>query len=164
MAEIPSTDDLMPGWQALSTTGRLSETQAKLAETQDELSDTLGMMVDLLYALDAFQIESGADRNAAYATGIEAVRQLRQERDQAYAELDALKLSRAATDAELAAAYREIADLKAQAEIKARQHARTRGFLTTAAQDLSLTRAQLDDLIAELSHARAQVFSTEESE
>lgn len=37
----PSTDDLMPGWQALSTSARLRETQAALAASQDDLTRAL---------------------------------------------------------------------------------------------------------------------------
>jgi exonuclease VII small subunit len=50
-----------------------------LAASQQDLTRARGQVVDLLYIIDAFQIESGADRNASYATGIEAVRKLRQD-------------------------------------------------------------------------------------
>lgn len=62
-----------------STSARLRETQAALAASQQDLTRARGRVVDLLYIIDAFQVESGADRNASYATGIEAVRKLRQD-------------------------------------------------------------------------------------
>jgi hypothetical protein len=66
-----------------SVKAELAATKAALAASQQDLTGARGQIVDLLYILDAFQIESGADRNAALQTGIEAVRQLRRERDEA---------------------------------------------------------------------------------
>jgi len=69
-----------------STSAQLRQTQQDLAASQADLTATRGTVVDLLYIIDAFQIESGADRNASAQTGIEAVRRLRGERDEARAE------------------------------------------------------------------------------
>jgi hypothetical protein len=69
-----------------STSAKLRQTQQDLAASQADLTATRGTVVDLLYIIDAFQIESGADRNASAQTGIEAVRRLRGERDEARAQ------------------------------------------------------------------------------
>jgi len=41
VSDLPSTDDLMPGWHALSTSARLRETQAALAASQADLTRAL---------------------------------------------------------------------------------------------------------------------------
>jgi hypothetical protein len=78
-----------------STSAQLRATQAAFAASQQDLTAARGTIVDLLYILDAFQVESGADRNASYETGIEAVRQLHADLAQAQRERDG---ARAAAD------------------------------------------------------------------
>jgi septal ring factor EnvC (AmiA/AmiB activator) len=93
----PEPAPLSEKWAAMpaeSTSARLRHVQEALAASQQDLTATRGQVVDLLYILDAFQIESGADRNAALQTGIDAVRQTR-------AELEQLRTAAAAVLAEL---------------------------------------------------------------
>jgi len=78
----------LPGGE--STAAQLRQTQSALSASQADLTATRGQVVDLLYIIDAFQIESGADREAAYSAGIEAVRQLRADLTRAEQERDAL--------------------------------------------------------------------------
>lgn len=69
----------------------LARVEVERDDARAELTAARGRIVDLLYIIDAFQIESGADRNASYETGIAAVRQLRSELDTARAELEQLR-------------------------------------------------------------------------
>ena len=100
---MSAEDPAVQGWQAAteqaasrsSTSSTARRLEAELEQTRrdynavileraalaDELTAARGRIVDLLYIIDAFQVESGADRNAAYQTGIEAVRQLRIENE-----------------------------------------------------------------------------------
>jgi hypothetical protein len=74
----PSTET----WRAAlgqSTSAQLRQTQAALAKSQADLTSKYATIVELLAIIDAFQVESGADRNACSATGIEAVRRMRED-------------------------------------------------------------------------------------
>lgn len=75
--------------------------QQSLAASQADLTSTRGRVVDLLYIIDAFQIESGADREASYATGIEAVRRMRADLTRAEWNADNAKLRERLDVAEL---------------------------------------------------------------
>jgi hypothetical protein len=82
-------DPATVAWRAAmgqSASTELRQTQQALAASQADLTMARGMVVDLDYIIDAFRIESGADRNASPQVGIEAVRRLRGERDEARAE------------------------------------------------------------------------------
>lgn len=81
----PTTDHLREALDACDVLAKqlavfaveLRRAERERDQARAEVTAARGRIVDLLYIIDAFQIESGADRNASYETGIAAVRQLR---------------------------------------------------------------------------------------
>lgn len=97
-----------------STSAQLRQTQEALAASQADLTETRGTVVDLLYIIDAFQIESGADRNASYETGIEAVREMRATIDRIAGDHIRLLDRNMLAEAELASARTELERLRTE--------------------------------------------------